>query len=176
VERLLLTGRAVVIFDGLDELIDPSRRRDVSDLVEQFCSAYPLTSVMVTSRLVGYDQARLDDTQFSCYRLGAFGDDKVSAYAHKWFAAQEGVSRAEAGAEAEAFLEESANAQDLRSNPLMLSLMCILYRGAGSLPRDRASIYATCAELLFDKWDERRRIQRELRAGYLVDSAVGYLA
>ena len=41
VERLLLTGRAVVIFDGLDELLDTSRRRDVSDRLEQFCSAYP---------------------------------------------------------------------------------------------------------------------------------------
>ena len=45
VERLLLTGRAVVIFDGLDELLDTSRRRDVSERVEQFCSAYPLTPV-----------------------------------------------------------------------------------------------------------------------------------
>ena len=59
VERLLLTGRAVVIFDGLDELLDTSRRRDVSDRVEQFCSAFPLTPVLVTSRVVGYNQARL---------------------------------------------------------------------------------------------------------------------
>ena len=69
VQRLLLTGRAVVIFDGLDELLDPSRRRDVSDLIEQFCSAYPLTQVLVTSRLVGYDRARLDDAQFASCSL-----------------------------------------------------------------------------------------------------------
>ena len=31
VERLLLTGRALVIFDGLDELLDTSRRREVSN-------------------------------------------------------------------------------------------------------------------------------------------------
>ena len=49
---------------------------------------------------------------------------------------------------AAAFVAESANATDLRANPLLLSLMCILYRGAGSLPGDRAGIYARCAELL----------------------------
>ena len=59
--------------------------------MEQFCSAYPLTAVLVTSRVVGYDQARLDDTQFTCYRLGGFGDDEVAEYARKWFATQEGM-------------------------------------------------------------------------------------
>ena len=135
VERLLSTGRAVVIFDGLDELLDSSHRRAVSDRVEQFCSAYPLTPVLVTSRVVGYDQARLDDSQFTCYRLGGFGDDDVTEYAGKWFTTQDGVSTVEAKAKAQAFLTESANAEDLRTNPLLLSLMCILYRGAGSLPR-----------------------------------------
>ena len=126
VERLLLTGRALVIFDGLDELLDTSHRRAVSDRVEQFCSAYPLTPVLVTSRVVGYNQARLDDAQFTCYRLGGFGDSEVAEYALKWFTSQEGSAAAEA--KAKAFLTESANAEDLRANPLLLSLMCILYR------------------------------------------------
>jgi hypothetical protein len=176
VERVLLTERAVVIFDGLDELLDTSRRRDVSELVEQFCSAYPLTPVLITSRLVGYDQARLDDDQFTCYRLGNFDDDQVAEYTHKWFAVQEGATTSEAKAEANAFLTESTGARDIRSNPLLLSLMCILYRGAGSLPRDRADVYEQCANLLFRRWDARRRIHQELHAGSLVESAIRHLA
>ena len=74
-DLLLLTGRAVVIFDGLDELLDTARRADVTTRVERFCAEYPLAPVLVTSRVVGYDQARLDDRQFTCYRLGGFGDD-----------------------------------------------------------------------------------------------------
>jgi predicted NACHT family NTPase len=31
-----------VIFDGLDELLDTSRRADVATRVEQFCIEYPL--------------------------------------------------------------------------------------------------------------------------------------
>ena len=172
IERLLFTGRAIVIFDGLDELLDTSRRRDVTEIVEQFGFAYPLSKVFVTSRLIGYNQSRLDDTKFTCYRLDSFADDEVKDYARKWFALQEYSSPDEA----EAFLAESSGAKDLRSNPLLLSLMCILYRGAGSLPSDRAEIYEQCATLLFRKWDERRRIHQELRVGHLVEPAIRHLA
>ena len=176
VERLLLTGQAVVIFDGLDELLDTSRRVEVSARVEQFCVAYPLVPVLVTSRLVGYDEAQLDDDQFSCYRLGSFGEDEVGVYVRKWFALQEGFSATEAEAEATAFLAESASIPDLRANPLLLSLMCILYRGEGFLPRNRADVYEQCANLLFRKWDLRRRIHKDLRAGHLVEPAIRHLA
>ena len=168
---LLLSGRATVIFDGLDELLDTSRRRDVSDRVERFCAEYPLTKVLVTSRLVGYDQARLDDGQFGSLRLGGFGGPEVEAYVHKWFALDGGHP-----GDAQAFLEESESVPDLRTNPLLLSLMCILYRGRGSLPRHRAEVYGQCADLLYRKWDERRRIYAELRAGSVLEPTLRHLA
>ncbi len=172
VDRLLLTGRAVVIFDGLDELLDTSRRADVTRRVERFCAEYPLVPVLVTSRLAGYEQARLDDRQFTCYRLAGFSQDQVGEYARKWFA-QDADARAD---DAGTFLDESASVPDLRSNPLLLSLMCILYRGQGSLPRDRAEVYEQCAALLFRRWDARRQIHQDLRAGRLVEPTLRHLA
>lgn len=172
VDLLLLTGRAVVIFDGLDELLDTSRRADVTTRVERFCAEYPQTLVLVTSRAVGYDQAKLDDRQFTSFHLGSFGEDQVAEYARKWFA-QDPDARA---GDAEAFLTESASVSDLRSNPLLLSLMCILYRGEGSLPRDRAGIYEQCTNLLLRRWDAWRRIHNELRAGHLVERALRHIA
>lgn len=176
VERLLMTERAVVIFDGLDELLDTSLRRSVSMQIEHFCSTHPLTPVLVTSRLIGYGKAMLDVSQFACYRLDGFADGEVTEYAHKWFALQEGNSATEAEADAKAFIAESLHAQDVRSNPLLLSLMCILYQGAGTLPRDRPTIYAKCAELLLGRWDESRRIRHELRAGRHAEPAIQDLA
>jgi NACHT domain len=176
VDRLLLTGRALVIFDGLDELLDTSRRADVTTRVERFCAEYPLAPVLVTSRLVGYDEARLDDRQFVRYRLDVFGESQVDEYARKWFAHEEGITADQAQGWAQAFLDESASVPDLRANPLLLSLMCILYRGEGSLPRTRDEIYEQCATLLFRKWDARRRIHSELRAGHLLAPALRHLA
>jgi hypothetical protein len=172
IDLLLLTGRAVVIFDGLDELLDTARRADVSMRVERFCTEYPLAPVLVTSRVVGYDQARLDDSQFSCYRLGGFRDEDVAEYTRKWF----DLDKDAKSSDADAFMNESESVPDLRSNPLMLSLMCILYRGEGSLPRNRAEVYEQCSNLLFRRWDARRRIHQELRAGHLLEPALRHLA
>lgn len=172
VDLLLLTGRAIVLFDGLDELLDTSRRVDVAARVERFCTEYPLAPVLVTSRAVGYDQARLDESQFTSYRLGGFRDEDVADYVRKWFALEEGAQPDDVGA----FLAESESVPDLRSSPLLLSLMCILYRGEGSLPRNRAEVYEQCSSLLFRRWDARRKIHRELRAGHLLQPALRHLA
>ena len=176
IDRLLLTGRALVIFDGLDELLDTSRRADVTTRVERFCSEYPLSAVLVTARLVGYDQARLDDRQFARYRIGGFADEQVSEYVRKWFAQEEGIDVGNAARWATSFIEESAATPDLRANPLMLALMCILYRGEGALPRHHAEVYEQCANLLFRKWDARRRIHMELQAGNYLEPALRHLA
>src|SRR5262249_53084017 len=130
VERFLLDGSALVIFDGLDELVDTRRRNSVSDIVERFCSEYPLTKVLVTSRTIGYDEARLDERQFTRYHLQDFGDDAVRTYVQNLFRSDESSEKADP----KTFIAESATVADLRRNPLMLGLMCILYRGEGSIP------------------------------------------
>lgn len=176
IERLCLSGQAVIIFDGLDELIDTSRRIEVTEAVENFCLEFPLTRVLVTSRLVGYDQARLDTKQFSCYRLAGFSEKQVVEYVRKWFAQDEELSADDGQRWTNSFIEESANVSDLRSNPLMLALMCILYQGEGSIPHNRPEVYEQCADLLFRKWDTRRRISVELRASHLIEPALRHLA
>jgi hypothetical protein len=176
IARLLLSGNAEVVFDGLDELVDTSRRAEVTAIVEQFSLEYPLASVLVTSRLVGYDEARLDDRQFRIFRIGQFDENRTAEYVRKWFAQETDIDPAQADRMSASFMLESAEVPDLRGNPLMLALMCILYRGEGSIPRNRPEVYEQCATLLFRKWDARRRIYVELRARHLVEPALGYLA
>jgi hypothetical protein len=174
IDRLLLSRRALVIFDGLDELLDTSRRSDISTRIERFCTEYPLARVLVTSRLVGYEESRLDNRQFTRYRLGAFSDEQVTEYVRKWFVQE--IDMRDAHGWADSFLKESESASDLRQVPLMLSLLCILYRGEGSLPRKRSELYEQCAKLLFDKWDSRRGIHQDLRVGHLIEPALQHLA
>ena len=158
VSRQLLDGAALVIFDGMDELVDTSRRAQASSIIEHFCVEFPLARVLVTSRFVGYDQARLDDEQFVRYRIDRFDDGQVADYARKWFACDSTLTPAQAAADAAAFTAESKSVPDLRGNPLMLSLMCVLYRGEGYIPQHRAQVYRLCADLLFHRWDASRHI------------------
>jgi hypothetical protein len=176
VEQFLASGTALVIFDGLDELPDAARRAEVTAIIERFCSEYPAARVLVTSRLLGYDQARLDDRLFTRYRLGGFDDQQVAEYVGKWFAQEEGLDPAAAAGRAAAFLAESEGVPDLRANPLMLALMCVSYQGEGSIPRNRPEVYAQCTTLLFRRWDAHRNIDVQLRARSQAEAAVRHLA
>ncbi len=176
IESLLLAGKATVFFDGLDELVDTGRRREVSQRIENFCAQYPLTPVLVTSRRIGYGQARLDLNQFVTFQLGAFSSEQSEEYAAKWFSQERRLGEQEPAKWAAAFITESANIPDLRSNPLMLALLCILYRGEGSLPRNRPGVYERCATLLFETWDASRSINVDLRARNLIEPVLRHLA
>ena len=176
VERLLLSGDAAVIFDGLDELIDTASRLEVTRTIEQFCAQYPLAPVLVTSRLVGYDEAGLDERQFRRYTIAGFDERRARDYVRRWFAQDADVPDGYAEQLADAFMKESDTVADLRSSPLMLSYMCVLYRGAGTLPRDRPAVYEQCTRLLLDTWDARRRIKVDLRARNHIEPALRDIA
>ncbi len=67
-------------------------------IIERFCAEYPLAKVLVTSRVVGYDEARLDDRQFVRYRLDGFDDERTASYVAKWFARDDGLVPGDGGA------------------------------------------------------------------------------
>ncbi len=157
-EYLFTTGRVLIVFDGLDELLDTSYRREISNDVESFCNLYPSVPVIVTSREVGYEQAPLNSKQFRIYKIAPFDEDQVTEYARKWFSLDEELSAEQHLQKTDAFMRESALAVDLRSNPLMLGLMCNLYRAEGYIPRNRPEIYEKCSLMLFERWDKSRGI------------------
>jgi hypothetical protein len=175
-EYLLLNGRAIVIFDGLDELLDTSYRQSITSDVELFCNLYPSIPVLVTSRVVGYESAPLDPRVFEMYRLADFEEDQVADYARKWFATDEQLAPNQCDKMAESFIRQSAIAPDLRSNPLTLALMCNIFRGENYIPRNRPAIYDKCATMLFERWDRGRGILVALPFEDHIDSAMKHLA
>lgn len=175
-EYLLLNGRVVVIFDGLDELLDTSYRQEISGDVESFCRLYPSVPVLVTSREVGYEQAPLDEKMFEIFRLSDFNDEQVREYAKKWFATDLDLTSEQQREKVATFYEESMIVPDLRSNPLMLALMCNIYRGENYIPRNRPDVYEKCAIMLFERWDKSRGIHTTLPFETHIRPAMMYLA
>ena len=176
IEYALVSGRAYVIFDGLDELIDTSLRRRVVELVESFCLKYPATPVLVTTRKVGYQEAPLDENLFNTVQLGQLTDGDVKDYASKWFALDESIERRRKDELAVSFFQESRFVADLTQNPLLLALMCGIYASENYIPANRPDVYKKCAELLFDKWDKQRGIVTPLPFDAHVKHAINALA
>jgi hypothetical protein len=158
IEYLLLTGSILIVFDGLDELLDTTFRRAVVQDVESFSHHYAAAPILITSRIVGYGNAPVDDDIFATWLLDDFDYPRVESYARKWFALDTDLSRDEQSNAADAFMNESEHIWDLRSNPLMLALLCNMYRGEQYLPQHRPEVYARCSTMLFERWDRSRGI------------------
>jgi hypothetical protein len=176
IEYLLLNDRALVVFDGLDELIDTSLRRDVVQAVEGFAYRYPTTPIVVTSRRIGYEEASLDSDLFPVAQLKEFSQEQVRTYAQRWFQLDEDQPATERQRLTAAFLRDSEFVSDLRVNPLMLSLMCGIYATENYIPRNRPEVYEKCALLLFERWDKQRGITVPLPFEAHVHAAMRSLA
>lgn len=175
---LLRSGRIFVLFDGLDELIDTRLRREVRERIESFVSAFPSVRSIVTSRRIGYPEAPLDAKMFRLISIDPFSDEQVRQYVDRWFTVRctddgrtTDIERLTNG-----FLTESQSIRDLRSNPLILSLLCDLYADEGYLPTNRPDIYQKCSTLLFEKWDRHRNIVVPLPLPDALKPALAHLA
>jgi energy-coupling factor transporter ATP-binding protein EcfA2 len=152
--KIFLTGRILVIIDGLDEITHTQSRSEMVRRIQTFTAQYPPVSILVTTREIGYDQAPFTGPAFSEKKLLEFTRAEVRKYCENWFSV---VNRKH---QADAFFRESEAIADLRKNPLLLSLLCILYEGNGAIPSDRRGVYSACATLLFHQWDRARQIEQ----------------
>jgi|GEM_PF-4115592 len=174
---LLAAGRAVLILDGLDELLDTSYRREVTADIETFSSRYIAAPILVTSRRIGYSQAPLDPRRFDVAYLSELEDDQIRQYVDMWFGLRSELPPRERVEMAENFMRDSSEAaRDLRSNTLMLALLCNIYRGGGYIPRQRPQVYEKCAVMLFERWDRGRRIEVSLEFERHLRPAMQHLA
>ena len=176
VEDILSMGMGLVIFDGLDEILDLSQRRSLVQRIELFSKQYSSCDIVVTSREVGYWPVRLDMNLFVAVTLPPFTSDQIDEYVHRWFSgtAAEGE---DPELLASCFMAESTYAQDLLPNPLMLSLICGIYQYSGYIPENRPSLYEECSRLLFYRWDRIRHIGtswKEAKMLSLVQELAGF--
>lgn len=175
-EYLFLSGRTFVIFDGLDELLETSHRQDIAKDIELFSSYFPSTHVLVTSRQVGYEQAPLDPQRFDSFILEPFTDEQVREYVNNWFKIDNDLTIAQQSSSANSFYLESRIVADLCTNPLMLALMCNIYRGENYIPTNRPDVYEKCAIMLFERWDKGRGIRVPLPIDAHIRPAMMFLA
>ncbi|MFD4670141.1 NACHT domain-containing protein [Lentzea sp. NPDC058450] len=176
VEYLLRTGRAVVVLDGLDELVQIELRRRVVSLVEGFAHLYPLVPILVTARKVGYEDAPLNDEMFASSQIAEFDRHQVAGYVSRWFQLDEATSPVERERLVASFLEDSRQIDELRSNPLLLTLLCAMYSSDRYLPHNLAEVYERCALMLFEQWDSKRGIELPVKFHGRLRGAVQHLA
>lgn len=142
-----------ILFDGLDEVFDPTLRRAISIAIHRFADTYPLARIVVTSRIIGYQHQAWRDEEFRHFMLQELGKAQIDDFLTRWH--RGAYEEPEKGEAKRALLvraiADSAAIRQLAGNPLLLTMMAILNR-TQDLPRDRAELYEQCARLLLHQW------------------------
>ncbi|MCK5058515.1 MAG: hypothetical protein KAT34_17805 [Candidatus Aminicenantes bacterium] len=161
-EAKLVMGEAIVLFDGLDEVASETGRADAAKKIGRFASLYPESQVWITSRIVGYNvNVKLDEKSFNHYYLAPVTDEQAATFVEKWYEVQiprnKTLCRDHIKSLQEA-MEENPGVKRLKTNPLLLTMMTLVHQFEGTLPDDRATLYARCIELLLRTWQEPKYI------------------
>ncbi|MEM9808949.1 MAG: NACHT domain-containing protein, partial [Cyanobacteria bacterium P01_D01_bin.56] len=172
-EKFLREGRAIVLFDGLDEVLEVSTRQLIAQRVQAFINRYlPLGNrIIMTSRVVGYQDVRLSSETIAHFRVLSLDEKGISRFIHAWSLAFTVKVRDEAldSISSETIREAGsieqrlhkaiklASVKKLASNPLLLTILAIVSCQAGLvLPRRRVELYDRYSRVLLEIWNRVR--------------------
>ena len=168
-------GGVLWIFDGLDEVVDEATRVRVARWLASMVGRRPQDRCLVTSRYAGYQGDVHLGPRFCEFRVHALDDDQVEAFVTRWH--QVVLNRLHgAGAKADKAASESVQSilrifaeteyrigrlGQLRTNPLLLTILCLVHHEQRSLPGRRADLYQRCVQVLVEEW-RKDLVQRSL--------------
>ncbi|HEY9650830.1 MAG TPA: NACHT domain-containing protein [Coleofasciculaceae cyanobacterium] len=170
----LKNRQTLVMFDGLDEVLDAQERENVVIDIINFTKTYPKVRVLVTSRVIGYEQQRqrLRDANFRDFMLQDLDREQIHNFINQWHQLafddkNEGERRRE---RLQRSIDSSRAFSELAGNPLLLTMMAILNRHE-ELPRDRPTLYKEASEVLLQRWDAAKNLEEDKK----IDSKINHI-
>jgi len=168
----------LLLFDGLDEVADPSERVLVARWIEGVAKSWSRCTSVVTCRFAGYSSEAQLDPMFLELHVRPMTQEQSEAFIRAWFVlveqslAVDPEQGASAGrAQAEALIEQlrepdfrTARVALLIRNPLLLANLCLVRHDRGVLPRGRTRLYSECIEVLLERWRMGKELEVALPA------------
>ncbi|MGK7908478.1 MAG: NACHT domain-containing protein [Synechococcus sp.] len=151
-DKLLETGSAIVLLDGLDEVKKEDSGR-ILQQIEGFASRAGNCIIVVTCRIAAKEYTF---EKFTEVEVADFERKQIEEFASKWFGERN-------PAKAEKFIEKidkSKRVKELASSPLLLTLLCLLFEDNTDFPSNRYELYGEGVSVLLKKWDAKRNIER----------------
>jgi len=157
--QTLEDGRAVVLLDGLDEIPSKTRRTFVRDAVDAFARRYPRSRVVVTCRVLSYQDPTWQLTDFPDVELAPFDEEKINHFIGAWYEelVRLGTVRSEEADGLADRLREAVRRPDLwqlAPNPLLLTVMALVHTHKGRLPDARALLYEDTVDIMLWRWEQ----------------------
>jgi HEAT repeat protein len=159
-------GKALFLLDALDETfvgetVENAERSYsvVSQAILQVAARYPHASLVVTARKAGYQQ-RASLAGFTELEVLDFRPEDIRQFILNWYTCSHDLHKERKVADLTLRLEKNPRLQVLATNPLLLSLIVLVYEAQLDLPDRRADLYKRCVDTLLMEWDAKRGIRR----------------
>lgn len=168
-EYWLEDGRALILLDGLDEVVQETKRYEVVQRIENFLSQFKGNRAIITSRPAGYKRSFFRTEEFPHYELLAFDDEKVEEFINHWYDSriqdkQEAETRKDSLRKA---LDDNDRIKLLARNPLLLTIIALIHRYQAALPKERYKLYDKAVETLLTSWDANKELSNHTVLQYL---------
>jgi predicted NACHT family NTPase len=153
--------KSLVMFDGLDEVLDISDRNAVIQDILNFSTTYPNVRVFLTSRINGYKIQQLRSAGFNHFMLQDLDPNQIDWFIDEWHKLAFNQKDEAEGKRKRDRLKNSIHTspafQELAGNPLLLTMMAILNR-QGELPKSRPDLYKDASKIMLQEWDKERGV------------------
>lgn len=153
IKQLLSEGKMLVLLDGLDEVKEISSQQalnSVSSFFQQFHNNY----FIITCRIAAQEHAFAEFTEIE---IADFDDSEITNFTIKWFATKDPNKSKKIIQK----LKVNSSIRELATNPLMLTLLCLVFEELADFPTNRAGLYKEGIDILLKKWDAKRNIERQ---------------
>lgn len=156
----------VLLLDGLDEISVTNQRHYVVEQLNSFVAQYPDIKTIVSSRIVGYNETRLGGSFFH-FEVNKFDQHQIFVFIENWYrsisACSDNDSESAANHAKELFssIRKNNSVYQLASNPLLLTIIALIYYQGSSLPEKRAALYDIATSTFLDNWVKLRVQQKK---------------
>ena len=174
VTKALKSGKLLILFDGLDEV--PTANVDnVVRKIEKFVVQHSQNRFIISCRIAAYTGGF---TRFITVEIADFDNSQIEAYINNWFASTAALQKRQLDAEMKtaeqcwkALNEPQYEAtKELVQNPLLLTLLCMVYDDLRYFPLNRADLYDKAFNILLKKWDAEKSVRRDLATNQYFDT------
>lgn len=160
-------GGLLWVLDGLDEIVEPEARSKVSHWIRNALQKRPNDWFLVTCRFQGYFKDGVPlGSKFVEYHVRPLDDAQVATFVRDWYGAAftklygpGEKAEAEAKDKSDKLLAilarpeyQAGKIRELSTNPLLLTILCIVFLEKRQLPTERAELYAHCVRVLLEDW------------------------
>ncbi|MDM8516166.1 SUMF1/EgtB/PvdO family nonheme iron enzyme [Desulfobacterales bacterium HSG16] len=169
IENALDDGTAILLLDGLDEIRDGDQTKFVRDAITAFAERYPKTSIIVTCRVLSWQNPSRQLQDFKVHELAPFDNNRIDLFIKAWYSELLRLGAFKKEDESGMLtirLQKAVRKPDLwrlAPNPLLLTVMAVVHTHKGRLPEVRAVLYEECVDVLLYRWDQVKSDDTEER-------------